>query len=55
MAVSLPNDGEIILIRTPDIKYQPIVITGPSHPTSSANFLENMTISKTGFVTFKYS
>ena len=53
VAVSYPNEGEINLIITPDMKYHPTTRAGPSHPTSSANFLENMKISKIGFVMFK--
>ncbi len=39
---------------TPDRKYHPNIIAGPSYPTSSESFLENRIISKTGFVKFKY-
>jgi hypothetical protein len=54
MAVSLPNAGETSLIIAPAIKYQTKIIVGPSQPTSSANFLENKIISKTGFVKLRY-
>lgn len=54
MAVSLPNDGEMNLMIIPEMKYQPTTKEGPCHPTNSASFLENRTISKTGFVIFKY-
>ena len=53
MAVSFPNGGEMSLITIPEMKYHPITRAGPSQPTSSANFLENKKISKTGFVKFK--
>jgi len=54
MAISLPKGGEINRITTADKKYHPNIIKGPSHPNNSANFLENKTISSTGFVKFKY-
>ena len=37
----------------PEKKYHPMIRAGPSHPTNSANFLENKKISKTGLVKFK--
>jgi hypothetical protein len=42
-------------MMTPEIKYHPTTRAGPSHPTSSASFLENMMISRIGFVMFKYN
>lgn len=42
------------LIMIPEMKYQPIVSAGPSHPTSSESFLEKRIRSKTGFEKFRY-
>ena len=36
------------------MKYHPIVRAGPPHPKTSANFYENIMISRIGFVMFKY-
>lgn len=54
MAVSLPNAGETNLMMIPETKYHATTNPGPSQPTSSASFVENSTISKIGFVTFRY-
>lgn len=54
MAVNLPNDGEIFLINNPENPYHANVKSGPYHPTSSANFLLNKTISSIGLTVFKY-
>ena len=53
MAVSLPNSGEMNLIINPEIRYHPIEVRGPFTPISSISFLENMTISKRGFMKFR--
>jgi len=55
MAVSLPNEGEINLMIMPERAYHEKVMAGPYHPTTSASFLENITISKIGLVIFKYN
>lgn len=54
IAVNLPNGGDINLISIPDMKYHPTIRPGPSHPTNSANFLENKKISRTGLVKLRY-
>lgn len=54
MAVSCPKAGEIHLMIIPLMKYHPIMRAGPSHPTSSASFLEKRMMSRIGFVTFRY-
>lgn len=55
MAVRVPKDGDMNLMMIPEKKYHPTTRAGPSHPTSSASFLENIIISRTGFVIFKYN
>ena len=42
------------LITIPDMKYQATVMIGPSHPTSSASFLEKRKMSNIGLVMFRY-
>ena len=54
MAVNLPKGGDTTLMIHPEIKYQPPVSIGPSHPTKVASFLENNIISSIGLVKFKY-
>ena len=54
MAVSRPKAGEIARMTIPDIKYHATVMIGPSHPTSSASFLEKRKMSNIGLVMFKY-
>jgi hypothetical protein len=53
-AVNRPNEGDMFLIKIPLAMYQAKVRQGPVHPTSSANFLLNNTMSRIGFVVFKY-
>ena len=43
------------MINIPEIKYHPIVSAGPPHPKTSANFYENIMISRIGFVIFRYN
>jgi len=42
------------LITTPEIQYHPIEAAGPYHPTSSASFFENKTISRRGLEKLEY-
>ena len=53
-AMYLPKGGDIILIKTPDKKYQAMIMAGPSQPTNSDNFLEKRVRSRIGLVKFKY-
>lgn len=55
IAVNFPNAGENNFINIPEIKYHPIVKAGPPHPKTSANFCENIMISRIGLVMFKYN
>jgi hypothetical protein len=50
MAVNYPKGGEINLMMIPDMRYQAIIIAGPSYPTSSASFYVKRIISRTGLV-----
>ena len=54
MAVSLPNDGDMYLIMTADMKYHPIAAAGPCHPTSSASLREKRMISNNGLEKLEY-
>ena len=51
MAVIFPKEGDKILSKQEQIKYQTTIRSGPSYPTSSDNFFENRIKSRTGFVT----
>ena len=41
------------LMNTAERKYQRMTAIGPSHPTSSASFLENSMMSRIGFEMFE--
>lgn len=44
----------MFLMMIPEKPYQAKVRAGPYHPTSSANFLLNKTMSRTGFAVLRY-